>query len=276
LGGFPELESHRITAGGIPTGYFDEGTGDPVVLVHGSGAGVSALANWYTNIPALSQTHRVLAPDLAGFGDSDLDPDRGYGIDLWVEHLVGFLDALELERAHFVGNSLGGWVSAELARAHPDRVGRMVLMGTGGTPGSSTPRLRQHQQYEPSLENMRAVLEGFVWDTSLITDDFVEYRFDMSRRAGAPEAFKATVAGRNRDREAQPLNADRVANVAHETLLVHGKDDHVIPVEASWALLSALPNAHLVVFAHCGHWAQIEHARRFNMLVADFFEHGLD
>jgi pimeloyl-ACP methyl ester carboxylesterase len=264
-----------VAVGGLKTNYWAAGRGVPMILVHGSGAGVSALVNWYANLDALGERFHVLAPDLVGFGDSDIGPDRDYGIAAWVEHLLGFLDALDIDRAHLVGNSLGGWISAEFARAHPARVRRLVLMGTGGTPESMTPRLRTHQKYEPSKENMRAVLRGFVCDERLVTDELIDYRFEMSGRPGAAETFSATAAARNRDRVEQPLSPARVADVRAETLLIHGRDDAVIPVESSWNLLQALPAAHLVVLSRCGHWSQIEQARRFNLLVADFAEHGI-
>lgn len=267
--------NRRVDAGGIKTNYWEAGTGDPMVLVHGSGAGVSALVNWYANIDELGERFRVLAPDLVGFGDSDMGPDREYGIAAWVDHLLKFLDTLEIDRAHLVGNSLGGWISAELARARPERVRRLVLMGTGGTPESMTARLRKHQRYEPSKDNMRAVLDGFVCDSDLVTDEIVDYRYEMSKRAGAAETYPATAAARNRDRLEQPLSAARVADVQVETLLIHGRDDSVIPVESSWNLLQALPAAHLVVLSRCGHWSQIEHARRFNLLVSDFAQYGI-
>jgi 2-hydroxymuconate-semialdehyde hydrolase len=268
--GFPAVDARTVVAGGIRTRYLDEGDGAPVLLVHGSGAGVTALANWWPNIGPLSTGFRVLAPELAGFGGSECGPDLEYGIELWVRHVGAFLDALGIPRAHLVGNSLGGWVALEFARAHPGRVDRLVLMGTGGTPRSSTPLLRKHQGYRPGVASMRAVLEGFVHDPRHITDELVAYRYGVSAAAGAAEAYTATSAARNRDRVERPIDAHRAGQVAARTLLVHGRDDRIIPAESSWQLAHWLPHADLHLIGGCGHWSQIEHADLFNRLVRDF------
>jgi len=246
-----------------------------VVLIHGSGAGVSAAVNWYATIDGLGPGFRVLAPDLVGFGDSQMDPDRPYGIQVWVDHVLAFLDAMGIDRADIVGNSLGGWVGATLAAQSPSRVRRLVLMGTGGTPESATPALLRNSTYRPDLDRMRTVLRNFVERPSLITEDLITYRFEMSCRPGAADTFTATANARNHDRVHAPLTGDVLGGIEAETLVVHGRQDHVIPVVSSWNLLAHLRAGHLVVLDRCGHWAQIEHARRFNLLVSDFLTHGL-
>ena len=270
-----EADFRQIDVRGVATSYWECGAGEPVVLVHGSGAGVTAAANWYSNLEPLGRDFHVFAPELLGFGDTGPSPDGEYGIGRWLDHLIGFLDAVGVDKAHLVGNSLGGWVSTELARTSPERVARLVLMGTGGTPESMTKRLRSNQNYEPSKERMRQVVSGFVEAGGIITDALIDHRFEMSTKPGAVEAFAATSAARNRDRVERPLTPERVAEVQCETLLIHGREDHIIPAESSWNLLQALPNAHLVVFSRCGHWSQIEHSRRFNLLVRDFLQNGL-
>ena len=126
----PEIGSY-VDAGGIKTNYLEAGAGPPVVLVHGSGPGVTAYANWRLTIPDLAPHFRVLAPDMAGFGFSD-KPDVVANMARWVGQLTGFLDALGIERASVVGNSFGGGIGIRLAVDHPDRVDRLVLMGSVG------------------------------------------------------------------------------------------------------------------------------------------------
>ena len=123
-----------VSAHSIRTNHLEAGTGDPVVLVHGSGPGVSAYANWRLTMPALAGGLRVLAPDLVGFGFTERPPGIEYGLRTWTDQLLGFLDALGLEKASIVGNSFGGAIALSLADRHPERVDRLVLMGSVGVP----------------------------------------------------------------------------------------------------------------------------------------------
>src|ERR1700761_5923921 len=114
----PEIGT-TVDAGGIKTNYLEAGSGSPVVLIHGSGPGVTAYANWRLVLPVLAERFRVLAPDMAGFGFSERPEKADYGVDLWTDQLVGFLDALGIEQAAVVGNSFGGAIALRLAARHP-------------------------------------------------------------------------------------------------------------------------------------------------------------
>ena len=107
------LKSGTIDAGGIQTSYLEAGAGDPVVMLHGSGPGVSAMANWQHNIGALSQRFRVLAPDIVGFGATKRPDGIVYSLRTWTDHVWSFLDAHHIEKAAIVGNSLGGRVALQ-------------------------------------------------------------------------------------------------------------------------------------------------------------------
>jgi pimeloyl-ACP methyl ester carboxylesterase len=95
------------------------GNGQPVLLIHGSGTGVSAWANWRTVMPALSRQHRVIAPDIVGFGYTDRPDDFQFTRDSWTAHLVAFVDALDLPEVLIVGNSFGGALALWLPRSTP-------------------------------------------------------------------------------------------------------------------------------------------------------------
>jgi 2-hydroxy-6-oxo-octa-2,4-dienoate hydrolase len=264
----PEI-GKSADAAGIRTNYLEAGDGPPVVLVHGSGPGVTAYANWRLTLPALAATHRVLAPDMAGFGFSD-KPGR-YGMDLWVGQLVGFLDALGLERASLVGNSFGGGLALAVATAHPERVDRLVLMGSVGVPFPITRGLDLVWGYEPALDRMREVLDVFAFDRGLVTDELAEVRYRASIEPGVQEAFSAMFPSPRQqwvDAMVTPDNALRA--LPHETLVVHGRDDQVIPLANALRLLELIPRSQLHVFGRCGHWTQIEWAAAFNRIVADF------
>lgn len=264
----PEI-GRTIDAGGIATNCLEAGSGAPVVLVHGSGPGVTAYANWRLTIPALAERLHVVAPDMAGFGASG--KPGGYSMDLWVGQLIGLLDALGIERTSIVGNSFGGGLALAVAAAHPERVERLVLMGSVGIDFPITEGLDRVWGYEPSIENMRSVLDVFAFDRSRLTDELAEVRYRASVEPGVQEAFAAMFpAPRQRWVQALATPEDEIRAIPHETLVVHGRDDQVIPLSNAYRLLALLERAELHVFGRCGHWTQIEWADPFNRLVLDF------
>src|ERR1017187_82892 len=154
----PEIGAF-VDAGGVKTNYLESGEGAPVVLIHGSGPGVTAYANWRLVIPDLARHFRVLAPDMAGFGYSD--KPGNYTMAGWVNQIISFLDALNLKQASLVGNSFGGALALRMAIDQPGRVDRFVLMGAMGIEFPITEGLEAGWGYEPSIENMRRTLEFF-------------------------------------------------------------------------------------------------------------------
>jgi pimeloyl-ACP methyl ester carboxylesterase len=260
-----------VTAGGISTHYHDAGNGDPVVLLHGSGPGVSAWANWQHTIPALAQTARVLALDLVGYGDTQRPDSVRYSLRTWTDHVWDFLDAVGLDRISVVGNSLGGRLALQMAEDNSARLNRMVLMGSPGVGMTITEGLTALRAYEPSAENMRALLTSyFAVDTSIITDELVRIRYEASAAPGAHEAYRLMFFDPRHAGSDLGITAEQVRAVAVPTLLVHGREDKVVPAEVSWTMVNLLPNADLHIFARCGHWTQIERAAEFNALVGQF------
>jgi pimeloyl-ACP methyl ester carboxylesterase len=266
-----ETAGKTIDAGGIATHYHDAGAGDPVLLLHGSGPGVSAWANWQHNIPALAQRYRVIAPDIVGFGYTERPADVHYSLDTWAGHIWAFLDALGIEQTSLVGNSLGGRIGLAMAGQHPQRLGKMVLMGAPGVGMTLTPGLKALREYQPSLENMRSMLvDCFAVDPAIITDDLVRDRYEASVAPGAFEAYRDMFFSDRHAGGELGITEEQVRAVPTRTLLLHGREDQVVPVEVAWNMLRLLPDADLAVFARCGHWTQIERADDFNRLVGGF------
>lgn len=266
----PEI-GETVDVDGIRTNYHDEGSGAPVVLVHGSGPGVSAWANWRLTLPSLSPRFRVLAPDVLGFGHTDRPASTVYDLDTWTAHLVGFLDALELPRVSIVGNSFGGALALSLATRHPDRVDRLVLMGTAGVPFDLTPGLDAVWGFEPSMPAMRDLLDVFAHDRTLVTDELARLRLDAATRPGVHEAYRSMFpAPRQAGVDGLVVDEALLRRLPHRTLVVHGRDDRVIPLATSLRLVELIDDAQLHVFGRCGHWVQIEQADEFTRLVANF------
>ena len=155
----PEIGTVVETCG-YRTNVHDQGDGKPVVLLHGSGAGVSAWANWRNLIPKLSDRYRVLAPDLAGFGYTEIPDDFEFRfMATWIEQLEALLDALDIKSAHWVGNSFGGALTLWIAAQRPDLCDRLALMGPGGWPTKVNANLEALWGYKPSVENMKRIMD---------------------------------------------------------------------------------------------------------------------
>jgi pimeloyl-ACP methyl ester carboxylesterase len=268
----PEIGA-SAQANGIQTNYLEAGKGDEtVVLIHGSGPGVTSYANWRLVIPALAENFHVVAPDMVGFGYSDRPTDVQYGLDTWANQTVGLMDTLGISKAHLVGNSFGGAIALRIAAQHPDRVGKLVLMGSMGVDFEITEGLDRVWGYEASFENMRKVLDVFAYSRELVNDELAQVRYEGSIQPGFQEAFSSMFpAPRQRWVDAMATPEDEIRKLPHRTLIVHGREDQVIPVSNSYKLEGLIDNADLAVFSHCGHWSMIERTADFNRLVRDFF-----
>lgn len=269
----PEI-GRTIKTGAYDTNYHDVGEGPVVVMLHGSGAGVSGWANWRGIMPVLSQNFRVIVPDLVGFGYTEVREDQTFDIyDTWIDQILALLDGLSIPKAHLVGNSFGGGLALHMAVRHADRVGRMVLMGAGGAPMEVNENLEALWGYKPSVENMKRILDIMAYDRSLVTDELAELRYRATIRPGAQEAFeKVFPPPYQQHMDAEVVDDADLQQIQQETLILHGRDDRVVPFANSLHLFNMIPNAQLHGFGKCGHWTQIEHAARFHELVSDFFQ----
>lgn len=267
----PEI-GHEITAAGYRTNVHDDGEGSvPVMMIHGSGPGVTAWANWRLVIPELAKNRRVVAPDMLGFGYTERPEDNTYNRERWVAHAIGVMDALDLQQVDLVGNSFGGGLALALAIEYPERVRRLVLMGSVGVSFPITEGLDDVWGYQPSLENMRRLMDVFAFNKGLLTDELAEMRYQASIRPGFQESFAAMFpAPRQRWVDNLASEEKDIRALPHETLILHGREDEVIPLNASLELAELIDRAQLHVFGRCGHWTQIEHASRFARLVNDF------
>ncbi|MBP2365058.1 alpha/beta fold hydrolase [Pseudonocardia parietis] len=266
----PEI-GNSVRAAGIRTNYHDRGSGAPVLLIHGSGPGVSAWANWRGVLPELAETRRVIAPDIVGFGYTEHPEGYTFSRQAWVDHLAGLLDALELEKVSIVGNSFGGALALWLADQFPERVDRLALMGSVGTRFEITPGLDAVWGYEPSVENMQHLLELFAYDQSLLGPDLAQLRYEASVRDGVHESYSAMFpTPRQNGVDALALDDDALSSLPHDTLIVHGRDDKVIPLSASLRLHELIARSQLHVFGQCGHWTQIEKRDEFVQLLGNF------
>jgi 2-hydroxymuconate-semialdehyde hydrolase len=271
----PEI-GKSIVANGIRTNYIEAGEAGapPLVLIHGSGPGVTAFANWNGVLPVLSRDFHCFAPDMVGFGYTDVPDDvTDFTLDFWVTHIIGFLDALGIERASFIGNSYGGGLSLAVAARHPGRVHRFVLMGAAGLRFEMSQGLEAVWGYEPSEANMRKLMETFAYNPGLVTDAIVLSRHNASIRPGSHEAYSRLFPEPRQpklDRLATP--EDDIRAIAAPALIVHGREDVIVPVDVAYRFSALLAHSELHVFGECGHWTQIEEKDRFLEVVVPFLK----
>lgn len=267
----PEIGT-TVVVDGVATNVHDRGEGQPVVLVHGSGPGVSAWANWRLALPVLADRgFRVVAPDLLGFGYTEPRPGATYDLETWRTHLLGLLDALGLEQVSLVGNSFGGAVALDLAVRHPDRVSRLVLMGSVGVAFPITPALDAVWGFDPARDDMADLLRLFAHDQDRVTADLAALRLRAAARPGVHESYSSMFpAPRQAAVDALCVPEELIAGITAPTLLVHGRDDRVIPPATSLRLHELIDDSHLHLLGRCGHWAQVEHASTFHRLLTDF------
>ncbi|MFZ6049399.1 alpha/beta fold hydrolase [Pseudomonas sp. CR3202] len=268
----PEI-ANSLQVGECTLNYHDQGEGDVILLIHGSGPGVTAWANWRGVIPVLSQRARIIAPDMLGFGYTSCPAEWQLTPALWVDSLVKLLDTLDIDQVSVVGNSFGGAIALAFARMHPTRVKRLVLMGAAGLSFPITEGLEKVWGYQPSLQAMRELMEVFAYDHGLINDDLVRMRYEASIRDDVQTRFAQLFpAPRQQGVEMLAMTEEALRELEHPTLLIHGRDDQVIPLEVSERMLRLIPHAQLHVFGECGHWVQIERAQAFAGLLMDFFD----
>lgn len=263
-----------ILAGGIATNYHEAGSGSPVVLLHGSGPGVTAWQNWQRIIPRLAERHRVIAPDIVGFGFS-LKPDgEKPGIKLWLSHLIGILDALEVGPAVLVGNSFGGALALAMMARHSERARALVLMGTPAGEFEQTAGLADSYSFEPTIENMGTMLRRFPFDPSFVTEEMVAERHAVARHNAGLETIRQL---QPRPTDGKPaivrgVPLDQLDAIRLPTLILHGREDRIIPLDVALRVHRHIAQSQLHVFGQCGHWVQLEREDAFVTQLEAFLE----
>jgi 4,5:9,10-diseco-3-hydroxy-5,9,17-trioxoandrosta-1(10),2-diene-4-oate hydrolase len=267
---------------GLTLHYHDVGTGEAVVLLHGGGPGASGWSNFGRNTPVFAETFRTIVPDQPGFGRSTKLAEHPQFFRHSASALLGLLDHLGIERAHLVGNSLGGGTAVRFALDHPDRAGRLVLMAPGGlglnvfapdpTEGVKTLG-RFAAPPGPSREKMAAFLRMLVFDQSLVTDELIEERFAAASSEESLRAMAAMGASFLRPENVEDGMLWREAHrLRQRVLLIWGREDRINPLDGALVALKVMSRAQLHVFGRCGHWAQLERFAEFNRLTIDFLK----
>jgi len=267
------LESKFLTVEGVRLHYQELGSGYPVICIHGAGPGASAESNFKLNAGAFSEKFRVILYDMPQYGKSDkivlTEPRLKYNARI----LNGFMAALGIDKAHIVGNSMGGQVAMKLGIDYPDRLTRVVIIGSGGVTPVFAPSpvegvkmiARYYKGSGPSREKLRELLQTILYDSSLLTEETFEERYQASIDPETVELF----GKRQGEMPRENLGPD-LHKLKAKLLAVWGMDDRFGALDVGLQLTRMVPDARMHIFTKCGHWAQVEHAAEFNRLVLDF------
>jgi pimeloyl-ACP methyl ester carboxylesterase len=267
-----QATSRDVEAGGIKIHYNEAGSGYPVIMIHGAGPGASSWSNFRQNVDAFAARYRALLVDMPQYGGSAKVVIEGGRLTYCANVFRDFMDKLGIEKAHFVGNSMGGQVAIKMAATMPERVSKLVVIGSGtGNPSLFTPMPLEgikliggyYKGEGPTREKLRTLLQTLLYDPSFLNEEVLEERFQASID---PEVVRVMTS--------HPPQNESLAGELHKVecpaLIIWGADDRFGALDVGLLMLRTFQNARMHVFSKCGHWAQVEHAEEFNRLVLDF------
>jgi 2-hydroxy-6-oxonona-2,4-dienedioate hydrolase len=262
-----------VDAGGIPTRALRAGAGDHVVFLHGTSGHLEAFTrNLRPHVEAGLRCHAI---DMLGHGYTG-KPDYPYEIPRYVEHLLAYLDASGVTRAHLVGESLGGWVAGWLASEHPERVTTLQLVAAGGTKANPDVMHRiKTSTTEAVMTDDRALtrkrLELLMHDPVNVTDELVEIRHAIYHEPDFQKNLPNLLCLQELDiRTRNLMTPERLGRITAPTLVVWGRENPFGDVPEAELMHEAIAGSRLELFSECGHWPQHEHADRYNALSIDF------
>ncbi len=271
----------RAEAHGIDTFYLEAGRGDPVILLHGLG---STMSGMLPTLDDLAHDYRVIAPDIPGFGDSS-KPIRPYHAGFFAKWLIALMDELGIERAHLVGNSMGGRIALEAALRAPERVDRLALL-------SPAVAFRKLRQFVPLIRltrpefallplvatrsTVRLVTKSLFADSARIDASWHEAAIDEFLRvfstARGRIAFFSALREIYLDTPHGPEGFwTRLEQLSRPALFIWGDRDPLVPAQFARHVEQAVPRARSIVLRDCGHVPHFEHPKVTHRLIREFF-----
>ena len=268
--------SKTVQAGGMTVHYHDIGTGEPVLFLHSYGPGTTAWITFHKTVGALSQHFRCILMDLPNFSKTGPIVYREGVHAVQARTAVALLDALGIQRAHFVGNSQGGQSSMVAAITYPRRVNRFVMggshIGTGGdrylmaNRPSEGSRATREALAHSTRDNIRRYLRVHIDDETLVTDELVDY---IHRAHTWSPAFEEA---RQQSVSVPHDYTPELAGIQAPVLLIHGRYDRMVAFEVSLAILNHVTNSRVVLLNNCGHWPPFEKPEEYTAHVLAFLK----
>jgi pimeloyl-ACP methyl ester carboxylesterase len=266
------LESKFVTIEGVRVHYQEVGSGPVVVCIHGAGPGASAASNFALNAEPLSKHFRTILFDMPQYGKSDKVVIKEGRLTYNARILSGFLDQLNVDTCSIVGNSMGGQVALKYGLDHPDRLKKAVVVGSAPVapimvpfPVEGIKMIDGYYKGEgPTREKLRQVINTMVYDSSFVTDELFEERYQASITSDLVAMHKA------QGKHVRERLGNELPDLKAKLLIFWGMDDRMGALDVGIQMMRLVPNARMHMFSKCGHWAQVEHAGEFNRLTVDF------
>lgn len=273
IGLLPE-GNYAQCANGYKMHYLDEGEGEVVVFLHGSGPGASGYSNFKGNFPALVEAgYRCLILDHIGYGFSDKPDDVDHPLSFFVQCIKQTLDCAGVHKCTLVGNSLGGAIAIGLALDYPELVEKLILMAPGGLS-----ELAEYQQM-PGMQKVFQVFgsgepvtpavmkdlfaTGLMFDPAYATDDLVAERMQIMQIMNGHVMATMDI----------PVLTQRMGELQCPVLGFWGMDERMMPENGIMAMARNVKHLQLVLLTQCGHWVMVEHEALFNRSCIDFLQH---
>jgi pimeloyl-ACP methyl ester carboxylesterase len=276
------FEDKYITIGGIKTRYWQAGEqGSLVLLIHGI---TRSVEDWQPNMADLATRHRVFALDVLGFGFTDKPTNEEYTIGRLARFVLDFMTALNIPKAHLMGNSLGGTIALACATQAPERVLSMVLADPAGMDKkgnlfefrlATIPILGEFLT-KPSLSGTKMIGSKAFFDPSILTEEAIVFSTELARLPGAHSAFLKTLRSFSNFFGFKSDFVDdlhkKLPHITAPTLVIWGKHDKFVTVAHAEILRRLLPNVVVEIWENCGHVPQLEHPNRFNETTLKFLK----
>jgi 2-hydroxy-6-oxonona-2,4-dienedioate hydrolase len=274
LKGFPFCVSY-VNAGGVRTRALVAGEGEDVIMLHGTSGHLEAFSrNIGEHVKAGYRCHAV---DMLGHGYT-AKPKTQLEIPKYGKHMVDYLDAQNIKSAHFIGESLGGWVSAWVAINHPGRVKSVQLVAAGGTKANPEIMKKIKESTRKAvltddLELTRSRMQLLMHDPKDATDELVDLRHAIYHAPDFVENIDNLLCLQEMEiRQRNLLRPEDLAKIKAPTLVVWGRNNPFGDVPEARAMHAAIPGARLELYDACGHWPQHEHPDKFNPMSIEFLK----
>lgn len=274
------LVDQFVQVGSVKTRYWDLGTAkQTVILIHGAGGSVEF---WYYNIAELARQYRVIAIDMVGSGRSD-KPFTSYSLSFQAQFIRDFMQVMGIESATLVGHSMAGGAALKLAWMEPERVKKLVLVGSFGLGREVTVSARLAtlpfavRSLQPSPNVMRSMLQQNVYDVNAIPEEWIDLRYPIFALPGRKEPL-IQMARSNlnlfgvKESVYRPI-VESLPTIVAPALIIWGKQDRILPVDHAHIAAKRMPNAlQPRLFDRCGHYPHLEYPMQFNQAVLEFLK----
>ncbi len=269
--------SKFIEIDGMQVHYRDEGTGIPIVLIHGTAA---SLHTWDYWTEKLKKNYRVIRLDLPAFGLTGANSNGDYSIKNYTEFLNAFLSKLDITNFYLAGNSLGGNIAWNYTVDYPEKIRKLILVDASGLPTNKeqpwifkmakTPVLNSLFLYLTPKMVIKNNMEQVYQDDTKITDDLVTRYHDMALREGNRQAFidRAKTDFKLSDSK----NIERIKSIKTETLLIWGENDVWIPLDNGKRMNGLISNSKLAVIKNSGHVPMEENPEESLKILLNFID----